>query len=58
MSGKARKKVVSKSLLPDRSLYTPVKGMVEKALWQDTFVAQGTPGDKWAREVVGDFDEN
>lgn len=45
-------------LLPEGSVYTPVKETVEKALRQEAFVGQGMPSDKWARGVVGDLMKN
>ncbi|KAH6666640.1 hypothetical protein B0J14DRAFT_642953 [Halenospora varia] len=42
-------------ILPEGSIYTPAKDVVEKALTQDGFKDQGMKSADWAKAVVGDL---
>ena len=44
-----------KPTLPEDSIYSPAKQIVDKILTQDEFSEQGIPASEWARGVVSDL---
>ncbi|KAH8648916.1 hypothetical protein BGZ60DRAFT_463418 [Tricladium varicosporioides] len=45
-------------VLPEGSIYTPAKDVMERALRQERFKGQGMKGEVWAKAVVGDLLKN
>jgi NAD(P)-dependent dehydrogenase (short-subunit alcohol dehydrogenase family) len=48
-------KEAKKGLLPEDSIYSPAKEVIEKTLVQQNFEGQGMEAPQWAKKVVSDL---